>query len=392
MVLELQTNRGASIKASHIASNEGGQSQGFSCVNRVWLAQCQTFDQVADTIADEQRKREDILCPASALSFSVDGLNVVANIDGRAFKPTEHAYKDLCRWAANTPQTYFNYVSGDTKRDIRDVETLATVLENGRRKIDPEKQFRFRTYSDGTLRAMLSLEYKPIDNMWLVDVYRALMPDALFSHWRGNADDIGGNLLIPDNVRSEGGNDYGGLISIGNSEIGRRRFRQTPSIFSWVCRNGCIWDQEEGYTINMVHKGEPNYVELREMIATNINDQIPLVASAIDRLLATRLLILPRTEVKTTIAQIAVENNLTSSQAVAVCNEFVIHYNGHVSLFGIIDAVTRAGQTFDDDTWIKFDEIGGKLLSLNGDGWNTLRQRGKLLDTKRIEKLFSVAG
>jgi len=42
----------------------------------------------------------------------------------------------------------------------------------------------------------------------------------------------------------------------------------------------------------------------------------------------------------------------------------VQHEKQDRNLFGVVNAVTRAGQTFDNTGWVKFDEIGGDLMSM----------------------------
>ncbi len=75
---------------------------------------------------------------------------------------------------------------------------------------------------------------------------RKLIPGGRLSHWRGDADTLWGNVLIPDTIRQESDSDYGGMVSIGNSEIRERRITSRPSVFRAICFNGCIWDREAG--------------------------------------------------------------------------------------------------------------------------------------------------
>ena len=95
-------------------------------------------------------------------------------------------------------------------------------------------------------------------------------------------------MLIPDTIREESDSDYGGMLSIGNSEIGERRISSMPSIFRAICMNGCIWDQTAGKGINQVHRGKIDLDQLFLVIKENLEVQIPLLPQGIERLLGTR--------------------------------------------------------------------------------------------------------
>ena len=57
-------------------------------------------------------------------------------------------------------------------------------------------------------------------------------------------------------------------------------------------------------------------------------------------------------------------------------------------MFGVVNAVTRAGQTFSNDAWVKFDELGGELLDMNESRWTSLTKRADSFDEKDFEKIF----
>jgi hypothetical protein len=60
------------------------------------------------------------------------------------------------------------------------------------------------------------------------------------------------------------------------------------------------------------------------------------------------------------------------------------------SLFGIINGLTRAGQKFDNKTWVKFDEVAGSLLDISADRWNTILRRADTFNDKDFEKVFAL--
>jgi hypothetical protein len=108
------------------------------------------------------------------------------------------------------------------KRDRGDAELLVQCLKQTlwrADRFDQEKERLWRTWSDGSMRAMLSDKYAIVNNAWVMEVIREAVPAGMFSHWRGDADNMYGNVLIPDSIRQEDDSDYGGMLSVGNSEI-----------------------------------------------------------------------------------------------------------------------------------------------------------------------------
>jgi hypothetical protein len=201
-------------------------------------------------------------------------------------------------------------------------------------------------------------------------------------------------VLIPDSIRAEEDSDYGAMVSISNSEIGRRVLTQQPSLFRAICMNGCIWDQARGQKLVQAHRRGIDLGELAERIVRNIHDQIPLAVAGLERLLATRSLVAGMA-MKPVFAQVKKSYHLTTAEATAVLNAWHIearqvseHPN---SLFAVINSITRAGQAMDNDRWVRFDMLGGQLARLDRNGWEELLHRAAKLKTKEVDNAFELA-
>ncbi len=405
-VLKGQTRQGDFV---HQTQGTAGD-QGFKCVSRLWYPKTQALSEGIDQLIDDARQREDLTCPMGHMGLGLNdsGQIVLEYIDGREFVPTEHAFKQFATWAG-VPHTFLNTMmrdviapNGKTKytRDVQDKETVIRVFQNGLRRVEKDKEFRFRTYTDGTLRAVLSSQYAIINNIWyletLAELFREVGGDEpRLSHWKGDADTIYGNVLISDTCRAEDDSDYGGMISISNCEIGIRRLSQFPSIFRAICMNGCIWDQELGSKINKVHRGEINLKDLRADIALNIHDQIPLMQAGVDKFLALRDKVVAKdVPMGNIFALIAKENAMSfgvSGQVSAMATQFATHEAGNTNLFGVVNAVTRTGQLYSPAEWVRLDEVAGKLMSYSDSQWEGFQTRAKGLDTKEVrEKIYGL--
>ena len=392
---------GSTVKNEAHFTDSQEKTADFKHVAKVWQKQCITFDEGREKLARQQQQIVDIRGPLK------DWKPVVTDKEkfalkylptGQEFVPTVTAVKNMAS-VGETSVWFLNDMLNDKehdgevtiKRDRRDAEVVVKVMmatlfrEDA---IDQEKPRLFRTWQDGTLRALLSEQYAIVNNQWYMDVLARLIPGGLLSHWRGDADTIFGNVLIPDTIREESDSHYGGMLSIGNSEIGVRRIMSLPSVFRAICMNGCIWEQEKGEAVNKVHRGEIDFIELEAMIAENLKKQIPLLDSGIIRLLGLKKLKFGGINKVHAIAQFFIDNKLPKSLAVP----FVKAYNEESqteetnSAFGLQAALTRAGQNLDSETWFKFDQIAGGMFNLTPDQWEVTMKRAGALKDKELAK------
>ena len=346
-------------------------------------------------------EREDVMVPRSQITPAVNlaGEFVMQLADGREFKPTKHAVNQF-GVATFTSTFYLNSLmenpvknNGEERfsRDEQDADTLVAVCDNALRRVDADKKFRLRTYKDGTLRAFLTEKYAPIDNRWYLDQLKDILPGGRLSHWRGDADTIFGNVLLPDTIIDYGQDDdtdYGGMLSIGNCEIGKRRISQTPSIFRAICLNGCIWGQTKGKAVSKVHRGKIDLGGLASTIRQNIEAQLPLLPDGIERFLGIKVHTCDEVSMKSLIGAVCTDRKLGKKESTEVLTQWVQHERTDRNLFGIVNAITRAGQTLDNTGWVKFDEIGGDLMGMTENRWDALKKRADTYTDKEIEKVF----
>jgi hypothetical protein len=271
------------------------------------------------------------------------------------------------------------------------MELLVHALRNGYRHVKEDKKMLFRTYKDGTLRAVLSDEYAIIDNRWYMETLKELLPGGRVSHWRGDADVIWGNILIPDTIREEDDSDYGGMVSIGNSEIGTRALQQYPSVFRAICMNGCIWGRSKGTKSRKVHRGNVNLMMLRQEICKNINTQIPLLQDGVDKFMATKALEVKDTSLANLFAYIADQNSIGGKVINEVAQQFLAYEKDSKNAFGVINALTRAGQKFDNETWYDLDCLAGEMMYMTEHNWATMLSGARNMSEDKVTKVFSVA-
>lgn len=382
-----------------------GGDKGFSNVSAAWLPKCLTYEQGREQMAIDRRHTEDIKCGVDEMIPAVDekGRFVLEHQEsGRQFRPTDHALRQLCN-RLSLPVSTIEYLYGrddalahDSLNYLFTNEFMRYRKELGQRrgKWADRTSLIWRTRDDNTLRAVLTEMYATINNEWMMDVIQETIPSGLLSHWRGDSDSIWGNVLVPDSLRHEEDSDYGGMVSISNCEIGTRRIGCVPSVFRAICMNGCIWDQKQGKGIKQVHRGKIDLHALKREIQYCIRQQLDLLPTWMDTMLQTRELT-TATSITPVFAQVAIDHKLTRPQARGMLEAAAVEaglYNSQKqSLFGVINAVTRAAQARTNNTeWANMEMVAGKLVTMGRDGWERLTKRAASLTSEQVEAPFAM--
>lgn len=387
-------NNGAFVKTLvNGETGETGFQDGFH-VHKSWFRTCKTFDQVMESITKSEEDRQDRLVELKDITPIVgNGGKFAFEIGSEQYRPTDWALAQFSGRLNLPSSSVIRELVNRKDADWEDSDVAVRIAKNSMRRADQDKKYRLRTYKDGTLRAFVTDKYTPIDNRWYMETLNDILPGSVYSHWRGNDDTIYGNVLLPDSIMDYGqddDSDYGGMLSIGNCEIGRRRISQRPSVFRSICMNGCIWDKVQGEMINQRHMGKIDLVELKKRITDNVEKQLKLVPIAVRKFLSVRDLKVEGS-MKATLAAICIKNRFERRESQEILQQFVTHEKEHRNLFGIINAITRAGQVFDEESWVKFDEIGGKMVSYSPDEWGSLSNYANTLPVKEVEEVFSAA-
>jgi hypothetical protein len=397
MSYEKLTMTASANAGSHVRTLVGSVGTGFqenAHVHKDWWAKTKGYDEVMQLTQTAIDNREDIMVETKNLSCTAKNDDFFFTLnDGREFRPTDHCLEQFSTRVGVPSSSVLRELRNLEGFDSGDASTMAILANNSLRRIDVDKTFRLRTYTDGTCRAFVTDQYAPVDNRWYLETLREFLPEGRFSHWKGDEDTIFSNILLPDTVIDYGQDDdtdYGGMVSIGNCEIGKRRISQTPSLFRAICMNGCIWGQVKGQQIRRVHRGNINLDDLKLKIAKNIEYQLPLMGDGIRLFLDTRAKELGKASMKGVIAAVCSDYKLSKREATEVLEQYVTHENHERNLFGIVNAVTRAGQVFDNKTWVKMDEIGGELMVTSGDRWSTILKRADTYTDKDYEKVFAL--
>jgi hypothetical protein len=240
------------------------------------------------------------------------------------------------------------------------------------------RDFRIRVRQDDNgsdvVRAVVSGRYGVIDNHEAVEMIANALPsltDALASHITNDGDDIYGNVLLPDYMKSEPDSDYGVGIAFRNSEIKNSTFKVSPFLFRAICMNGMIWGKQESKDansrINQKHLGNIDRKELQYEVTHAVmtalsqgNDLLTLLGYSKQVKVQNPLQV---------IAQLSINEGLTIEQGRIWHRgylESLNETNGHLhdqSAFGIINGLTRSAQEYNGSMRENMETIASKILS-----------------------------
>ena len=385
-------------EGSFVRNLQGQTGVGFQenmHVHKDWYATTISYEDAMENLQRGVDEREDILAPVKDIQAIVnDGGEFSFEVQDREFVPTDWALQQFSIRSKVPSSTVIQKLRSQEDADDVDSEVMAHLANNSLRRLDQDKIYRMRTYTDGTCRAFVTDKYAPIDNRWYLDQLRDNLPEGRLSHWRGDEDTIFGNILLPDTIIDYGqsdDSDYGGMLSIGNCEIGKRRISQVPSLFRSICLNGCIWGQCKGKEIKKRHIGEIDLQELSYAIYENIEAQLPLLDAGIRKLLALRELEVEDAKMQQVFATVAMDHKMTKKEVSEVFRQWGQFERDDRNLFGVVNAVTRAGQTLDNMSWVRFDGIGGSLMDTSESRWAGILNRAGSLQDKDLEKVYGAS-
>lgn len=399
-----QILQGVGNSGNFVLESQGTAAKdGFRNVSSLWYPKTHDFAFGLEQIEKGIQSREDIETSLDCVSAIIDENErfAFAFEDGREFLPSPHALRQFSV-KLGIPITTINHLTGEWA-DAEGLGLLKQTFNSGLRRhnddqnTDERDKFIFRTYradghyddDSGTCRAVLTDSFAAIDNRWFLELLSTLIPDGRLSHWKGDADEICGNILIPDSIRAESDSDYGGMIAIGNSEIGTGRISSTPSVFRAICMNGNIWDEITGNSLDKVHRGKIDLQLLAKRITLCLHEQIPLLSSIIDKVLATRASEFGfGSAVKVTQLYAAIadskEFKLTPKQAKGCAEQYCQHESADRNLFGVVNGITRQSQLESNTDWRTMDTIAGKLSSFDSATWSNFLSRASTYSEKQV--------
>ena len=340
-------------------------------VAKQWQAKCTPLADFIETVKSQSTNKVDVVKPESEIRLKdVDTL-----VDGT---PLTDSGMNSLRVFADMPSSIISFLK---EREYNDDLVKYMNAELDRRETQwnnkgkEKRTFNVRIRHDGegnnVVRAIVSERYGVIDNSEAMEMVANALPslnDALASHLFNDGDDIYGNILLPDYMKSEPDSDYGVGIAFKNSEIRNSTFKISPFLFRAICLNGMIWGRMNSeISVDQRHMGKIDLDSLQVKVTQAIkvaltqgNDMLTLLGYAKQ---------VKVTDPVAVIAQLARDEKMTIEQGKLWHKGYLdsLHErHGDVhekSAFGIINGLTRSAQDYTGASREEMETLASKILA-----------------------------
>jgi hypothetical protein len=378
-------------------------------VAKVWQDKCLSLETFYDALKKQAEGKIDVEKPESAIRLQ----DATTLIDGT---PLTKGGINSLRMFTDIPSSMISFMQerGYDDEMVKFINNELTRRETEwNNKGKDAREFRVRTRKDDdgiqVARAIVSERYGVIDNLEAMEMIidslpsKSALKEALASHLFNDGDDMYGNLLIPDNMKSEPDSDYGVGIAFRNSEIRNATFKVSPFLFRAICLNGMIWGrQDSSIKVNQRHMGKIDRAELSEQVRRAItvaltqgNDLLTLMGHAKQ---------VEVNNVGNTIAQLARDNKLTGLQGKLWHKGYIDSLqesSGHVhenTAFGIVNGLTRSAKEYNGATREQLETVASSILAPAIDAdlqaiskrWGLISERAKALDEETVKNYLYV--
>lgn len=340
-------------------------------VAKVWQQKCTPFQSLVDSVNEQAKYKRDIVKKESEIRLK----DAETLVDGT---PLTKSGMNSLRQFADIPASMISFLDERGYQDdmVRFVNKELDYREQTWNNSGKEpRSFRVRVRHDDEgndiIRAIVSERYGVIDNHEALEMIANSLPslkDALASHISNDGDDLFGNVLLPDYMKSEPDSDYGVGIAFRNSEIRNATFNVSPFLFRAICLNGMIWGREDSSVrINQRHMGRINTQELQTQVTNAIK-----VALTQGNDLLTLMSLSKEVKVENPLATIAVlarDRKMTIEQGKLWHKgylETLEEAKGDVaekSAFGIVNGLTRSAQSYTGATREMMETTASLILA-----------------------------
>ena len=346
-----------------------------------------TLQELAAELERQQLAKKDLIVSTGVLSMdSRDDGGIALNVMGgqmiQHYDVGEIAHRQIGQFL-KIPATYYD-------RMRREYPQLLTLNANGWFAKMPQSKRMLRTL-DGTARALLSDRYRRIDNF---EVASAVLP--IISRMEGAGvesceltDSRMYLKVVNPRVTAEikKGDIVQAGVLISNSEVGMGSVTVSPLIYRLVCSNGMI--AEDG-KLRKYHVGRAN--ESREDFSIYRNETIEAddkaflmkledsvkaavdqarFAAIVDKLRESTEATFQPQQVQQVVELASKEYGFTDSESSGILGHLAA--GGHLSLYGLANAVTRQAQdvaSYDRST--ELEATGYRIITMAPSLWRSL--------------------
>jgi hypothetical protein len=413
-VSSLQPREGATAKQDSNGTwfNAIGlqSSEAHRHVAKQWQAQCSPLAELMDSVNQIASTKRDIVLPETDVRLKDSTHLTDGTVLGKKGMESLRLFTDVPSSMISYLEEYgyqdqlTTFVNDDLDRRHSD------WTSNGKEPRNFRVRLRENEAGDEYVRAIVSERYGVIDNQDALEMIVNALPsdisDVLASHINHDGDDMFGNALIPDYMKSSPDSDYGVGISFRNSEVRNSTFKVSPFLFRAICLNGMIWGRSNSeISVNQKHMGKIDRKQLQEVVRLAI-----ITALEEGNNMLTLLDYSKQVKVNNPLAVIAELSrtrkvNFTIEQGKAWHKGYIdslqeakgdLHDK---SAFGIVNGLTRSAQNYSGSTREHMETVASEILAPSIDAdlqaiskkWGRINANADSLPSNTVQQYAYVA-
>ena len=223
-----------------------------------------------------------------------------------------------------------------------------------------EKDVLLRIQDDNQVRALMSAQFEPFDNLELLTILEPFCKDATVRWYHGDEETIHVSVTWPTTEEEiKVGDIIQRGIHISNSEVGVRSVTIAGYVYRLLCANAAIGGGDGGGGIHRFrHVGDTD--KLRDQVSAAIEEtylesekMLAQFKASLEKAVEDPYNYLERVAKDKT-------NEMTQEQFKAAMDAFMLEPDPN--LYGVTNAITRAAQRFDGEAKYDMERLATKVL------------------------------
>ena len=223
-----------------------------------------------------------------------------------------------------------------------------------------ERDILLRCQDDNQVRALLSAQFEPFDNLELLNILEPFCQDATVRWYHNDDMTLHVSVTWPNTEEEiKVGDVVQRGIHISNSEVGVRSVTIAGYVWRVICSNAAIGGGEGGGMRRFRHVGDSD--KLRDQVSAAIDEtflestkMLAQFKASLERAVEDPYNYLERVAKDKT-------NDMTQEQFKAAMDAFMLEPDNN--LYAVTNSITRAAQGFQGDQRYDMERLGAKVLA-----------------------------
>jgi len=232
------------------------------------------------------------------------------------------------------------------------------------------------------IRAIVSEGYKDNNShLWLLESLQKMAPSGKITHFSFNGDIMSGFWIIPDIIISdkEDTDEFGVGFMFRQGEIANASCTVEPAIFVSNSYYWCSWGKILGEKFTLRHNSAFDSDKTFISLMAAIDRQIPLLTTAVNKIIATKKIVIDRTYLRQYVVKLSKTYGITADVAQIWLDNAINDFTKS-NAYEIVNAFIATVSNLGEELKQKYIEITQRIVAHN---WEVLNKEvATILDSE----------